>query len=62
MAFVMDPRKRHTECFQGAAEAYNVMANLVAIIKRMSFRGMGDCTDPKSSAHITFNQIGKTAG
>ncbi|CAI9106029.1 OLC1v1005081C1 [Oldenlandia corymbosa var. corymbosa] len=37
-----------------------VQANLVAHIKRMSLLGMGDCTDPKSSAHITFNQIGKT--
>ncbi|CAI9113082.1 OLC1v1013618C1 [Oldenlandia corymbosa var. corymbosa] len=61
VTFVMGPRKRHKEGFQGAAEAYHVMANLAADIKRMSLLGMGDCTDPKSSAYITFNQIGKTA-
>ncbi|CAI9105766.1 OLC1v1004775C1 [Oldenlandia corymbosa var. corymbosa] len=40
VAFVMDPRKRHTEGFQGAAEVYHVMANLLADIKRMSLLGM----------------------
>ncbi|CAI9102564.1 OLC1v1000853C1 [Oldenlandia corymbosa var. corymbosa] len=49
--------RQMTSTFHGTNS--RLWANLVADIKRISLLSMG--ADPKSSGHITFNQIGKTA-